>query len=197
LPPAETQAETAPSSASAARGGVQQRYANALYSLAEERNALDETIDQMNGLGRLIDDSSDLRRLLDSPLTDVVEATKALRVALTEQGFDKTVQDFVGVVAGNRRLPALRSIVASFARLVSDRRGVVIAEVSTAHPLTDIQEQQLRARLIEAGYGSVDIHKSIDPSLLGGLSVRIGARLYDNTIKSRLQRLQYAMKGAA
>ena len=184
-------------SATAARGGLQLRYANALYSLAEERRTLDEVVDQMSGLGQMIDGNADLRRLLDSPLTDVGQASAALRSMLATEGFGKTVQDFVGVIAANRRLPALRSIVASFARLVSDKRGVVVAEVTTAHELTDLQEQQLRARLIEAGYGSVDIHKSVDPSLLGGLSVRIGARLYDSSIKSRLQRLQYAMKGAA
>jgi F-type H+-transporting ATPase subunit delta len=74
---------------------------------------------------------------------------------------------------------------------------VVVAEVDSAYPLSDVQEQQLRARLIEAGYGNVDIVKRVDASLLGGLVVRIGARLYDTSLKSRLQRLQYAMKGAA
>jgi len=182
---------------SAGRGGLQLRYASALYSLAEERHALDEVVGQMTGLGQLIDGSADLRRLLDSPLTDVGQASTALRMALAAQGFGKTVQDFVGVVAANRRLPSLRSIIGSFARLVADKRGVVVAEVTSAHPLSDVQEQQLRARLIEAGYGSVDIQKFVDSSLLGGLSVRIGARLFDSSIKSRLQRLQYAMKGAA
>ena len=92
---------------------------------------------------------------------------------------------------------ALRSIIAAFSGLVADKRGVVVAEVETAHPLTDLQEQQLRARLIEAGYGRVNIVKRVDPSLLGGLVVKVGARLYDTSLKSRLQRLQYAMKGAA
>ena len=69
--------------------------------------------------------------------------------------------------------------------------------MASAHPLTDVQREQLRARLIEAGYGNVNIQEAVDPSLLGGLVVRIGARLYDTSLKSRLQRLQYAMKGAA
>ena len=103
----------------------------------------------------------------------------------------------MGVVASNRRLSALQNIIAAFAALVAAKRGVVVAQVETAHPLTDVQEQQLRARLIEAGYGNVNIVKKVDPSLLGGLVVRIGARLFDSSLKSRLQRLQYAMKGAA
>lgn len=74
---------------------------------------------------------------------------------------------------------------------------MVTAHVETAHALTDLQRQQLRARLIEAGYGNVNIVETVDPTLLGGLVVKIGARLYDTSLKSRLQRLQYAMKGAA
>ncbi len=179
------------------RGGLTDRYAAALYSLADDRNALDETVDQMTGLGRLIDESADLRRLLASPLVDVNAARKAVRAVMEQQGFGKTVQDFVSVVASNRRLPALRAIVAAFASLVAEKRGVVVARVTTAHPMSDVQEQQLRARLIESGFGRIDIERSVDPSLLGGLVLRIGARLFDSSLKSRLQRLQYAMKGAA
>jgi F-type H+-transporting ATPase subunit delta len=103
----------------------------------------------------------------------------------------------VGVVAANRRLRSLRQIVTAFASLVAERRGIVTAHVASAHPLTDVQRQQLRARLIEAGFGNVNILESVEPDLLGGLVVRVGARLYDTSLKSRLQRLQYAMKGAA
>jgi len=103
----------------------------------------------------------------------------------------------VGVVAANRRLKALREIVSAFAALVALRRGVITAHVASAHPLNDVQRQSLRARLIEAGFGNVDIHERVEPDLLGGLVVRIGARLFDASLKSRLQRLQYAMRGAA
>jgi F-type H+-transporting ATPase subunit delta len=178
-------------------GGLTDRYATALYSLASDQNLLDHTVDQMDGLGRLIDESPLLRRLLGSPLIDVQTAQKAISTALIEQGFTKIITDFVGVVTANRRLAALRAIVAAFAGLVAEKRGIVVADVTSAHPLTDVQEQQLRARLIEAGYGQVNIVKHVDASILGGLIVKIGARLYDTSIKSRLQRLQYAMKGAA
>lgn len=178
-------------------GGLTDRYATALYSLASDQHSLDLVVDQMDGLGRLIDESPLLRRLLGSPLIDVNSAQKAMQAALVDQGFNKIIIDFVGVVTANRRLSALRAIVSAFAALVAQKRGIVQAEVTSAHPLTDVQEQQLRARLIEAGYGQVDIAKKVDESLLGGLIVKIGARLYDTSIKSRLQRLQYAMKGAA
>ena len=178
-------------------GGVAERYAAALYSLAGDQNLLDHTVEQMDGLGRLIDESADLRRLLGSPLIDIKTAHVALREALIGQGFTKIITDFVGVVTANRRLSALRAIVTAFAALVAEKRGIVLAEVTSAQPLSDVQEQQLRARLIEAGYGQVNIARRVDETLLGGLVVKIGARLYDTSLKSRLQRLQYAMKGAA
>jgi F-type H+-transporting ATPase subunit delta len=178
-------------------GGLTDRYAAALYAHASDVNALDVVVAEMDQLGQMIDGSADLKRLLSSPLIDVNTAQKAARAVLEAQGFGKVVQDFVGVIAANRRLSALRPIVAAFATLVAEKRGVVVAEVATAQPLSEVQEQQLRARLIEAGFGNVNIVKQVDASLLGGLVVKIGARLYDTSLKSRLQRLQYAMKGAA
>ena len=184
-------------SGSTTSGGVADRYATALYAQADETHSLDQTVSEMEALGQLIDQSPEFRRLLSSPLLDVRETRAAASAVLSSQGFGKLVQDFVGVVANNRRLGVLRAIVTAFATLVAAKRGVVVAQVTSAHPLSDIQREQLRARLIEAGYGTVNIKDSVDPSLLGGLVVRIGARLYDTSLKSRLQRLQYAMKGAA
>jgi F-type H+-transporting ATPase subunit delta len=178
-------------------GGLADRYAAALYAHAGDEHALDEVIDQMEALGRLVDESPDLRRLLASPLIGVNTAQRATRAVLAAQGFGRIVQDFVGVIVSNRRLGTLRRIINAFAALVAEKRGLIVAEVETAYPLSDIQEQQLRARLIESGYSNVNIIKRVDPSLLGGLVVKIGARLYDSSLKSRLQRLQYAMKGAA
>jgi F-type H+-transporting ATPase subunit delta len=181
----------------ASGGGLTDRYAAALYAHADDLNALDSVVAEMESLGRLIDQSADLRRLLDSPLIDVGTASKAVLAVLDGQGFGKAVKDFVGVVCANRRLRALREVVNAFASLVAERRGITTAHVASAHPLNDVQRQQLRARLIEAGYGSVNIVEHVDQNLLGGMVVRIGARLYDTSLKSRLQRLQYAMKGAA
>ena len=179
-------------------GGLADRYAAALYAHADDAHALDAVVAEMDQLGRLIDASADFRRLLGSPLIDVHQARKAALAVLEQEGFGKPVRDFVGVVANNRRLRNLRADRrAPSPRWSRDKRGVVTAHVASAHPLNDVQRQQLRARLIEAGYGNVNIVEQVEPDLLGGLVVRIGARLYDTSLKSRLQRLQYAMKGAA
>jgi F-type H+-transporting ATPase subunit delta len=178
-------------------GGMADRYAAALYAYADEHGALDATVSDTEQLGRMIAESADFRRLIESPLLDVAQASRAALAVLRSEGFGETIQHFVGVVAANRRLNKLPEIVGAFAALVARKRGVVTAEVASAHPLDDVQRQSLRARLIEAGYGNVNIREVVDPSLLGGLVVKIGARLYDTSLKSRLQRLQYAMKGAA
>jgi len=178
-------------------GGLVDRYAAALYAHAEDNHALDTVVAEMESLGQLIDASADFRRLLESPLIDVKTATSAAQAVLTQEGFSKPVRDFVGVISVNRRLRALRDIVYAFAALVAQRRGIITAHVASAHPLSDVQRTQLRARLIEAGYSNVNILEKVEPDLLGGLIVRIDARLYDTSLKSRLQRLQYAMKGAA
>ena len=181
----------------ASGGGLADRYAAALYAHADESNALDPVVAEMDSLAKLIDSSPEFRRLIESPLLDVVTQTKAATAVLEQQGFGKPVRDFVGVIAANRRLRALREIIGAFGSLVADRRGIVTAHVLSATPLNELQRQQLRARLIEAGYGNVNSDEQGQPDLLGGLIVRIGARLYDTSLKSRLQRLQYAMKGAA
>ncbi len=173
------------------------RYAGALYDLASERRDVDAVTDQMDALGRLIDGSDTLRRLLADPLVRAGQAAHGLDAMLADQGFGELVRRTVGVVAANRRLRLLRDIVRAYATLGAQRRGVVTAEVTTAHGLADLQRAQLQARLAESGYTQVRIVEHVDPAILGGLILRVGARLYDASIQSRLQRLAYRMKEAA
>ena len=188
---------TAVSQRGATTGPVPTRYAGALYDLAAEQRELDRTVDETASLARLIDESPDLARMLASPVLPAADGKRAVNAVLEAQGFSMLIRHFVGVVAANRRLPALRSILRAFAELAASRRGVVTAAVATAHPLTDVQRTQIAARLATAGYSNVRIDETVDPSLLGGLTLRVGARLFDASIKSRLQRLAYRMKGAA
>jgi len=102
----------------------------------------------------------------------VNQAQKAALAVLEQQGFSKPIRDFVGVIAANRRLRALPAIVTAFGTLVAERRGIITARVVSAQPLSDVQRQQLRARLIEAGYGNVNIQEAVEPDLLGGMTVR-------------------------
>lgn len=187
----------AATAAHGATGPVPTRYAGALYDLAAERRELDRVVDEATALARLIDESPELARMLASPVVPVAEGKRAISAVLEAQGFSMLIRHFVGVIAANRRLPALRAILGAFAELAASRRGVVTASVATAHKLTDVQRAQIAARLANAGYSNVRIDETVDPSLLGGMTLRVGARLFDASIKSRLQRLAYRMKGAA
>lgn len=177
--------------------GLSVRYARALYELADERKQLDQVVSEMAALGQLLAEDASMRRLVASRSIDSREAGRALDAALESQGFCELVRHFVGTAIGNRRLADLPSLVSGFAAFVAEKRGIVTAEVASAHPLIDTQRTQLSARLAEAGYGRVTIRETVDPSLLGGLTLRIGSKLYDTSLKSRLQRLRHVMKGAA
>ena len=163
-------ATTSHASVTQVPSGLSGRYAQALYSLADDRRALDATVEQMEALGRLIDESPELRALLASKLVDGQAASRAVLAILAGQGIGELVQHFVGVIAGNRRLDALRGIVAAFAALAAERRGVVVVDVASAHALADLQRTQLRARLTEIGYGNVNLREDGGP----GAARRLG-----------------------
>ncbi len=173
------------------------RYAAALYALAFERGALNEVAVQMEALGRLIAGTPALKALLANPLTDLAKAGPVLNEALSVQGFGELVRHFVGVVVANRRLRDLPALIAGFAAYAAAKRGEMPVTVTTAHRLTDVQRTQLLARLTEAGYGKVLLSERIDASLLGGMVLQAGTKIYDTSLKSRLNRLNYSLKGAA
>jgi F-type H+-transporting ATPase subunit delta len=176
--------------------GFAARYAAALYALAFEQGVLDKTVDEMASLGKLMVESDALARLVRTPFTDSHTAG-VLNEALKAQGFSPLVLNFVNVAVTNRRLRDLPTLVAGFAAHVAAKRGEIIATVTTANPLADLQRTQLRARLTEAGYGSVRLLEVVDPALLGGMTLKIGAKLFDTSLRSRLSRLNYSLKGAA
>lgn len=177
--------------------GLAARYAAALYALAAERGTLDETTVQMDALGKLIKAHDSLAALIANPLTDTTKIGPALDEALATQGVSELVRHFVGVVAANRRLRDLPMLIDGFGAYAAARRGEIVATVTSAHALTDTQRHQLRARLAESGHGTVRLVEQIDLALLGGLKLQIGDKLYDTTLKSRLNRLNYSLKGAA
>lgn len=177
--------------------GLSARYAAALYALAFEQNTLNEVVEQMDALGRLIKERAALKQLLANPLTDTAKAAPVLNSAFEAEGFLPIVRNFVNVVVANRRLRDLPFLISGFAAYVATKRGEVVATVTSAHALTDVQRNQLRARLAESGYSNVRLVERTDPALLGGLVLQVGTKLYDTSLKSRLNRLNYSLKGAA
>ncbi|WP_424814695.1 ATP synthase F1 subunit delta [Roseococcus sp. YIM B11640] len=182
--------------------GVAARYALALLGLADDLRAQDPgVLDRIaNDLERLMEvwrSDADFRAFLADPRRGAAEQQKVLTAIIQKVGVGEEVRKLVGVLVNNRRLASLPAVAAAFGAELAQRRGQQVAHVTSAFPLTDTQRAQIAARLTESGISGVKLAETVDPAILGGLIVRIGSRLYDNSLKSKLQRMQFAMKGAA
>jgi len=177
------------------QGGLALRYAGALLELAEEKHALDAVSADLVALGQMIAGSGDLQKLITSPLIDRADQARAIDAVAKAASFGDLTQRFLGLVAANRRLFALPAIIKAFQKMLADKRGEVAAEVTAAHALTDAQKAAVSDAIKRVVGGKVSIDMKVDPSLLGGLIVRVGSRMIDGSVKTKLQKLQLAMKG--
>ena len=178
-------------------GGVAQRYALALLELAKDRKSVDTIAADVEKLAVLAREDAGFAAFIADPRLGAKAQTDGAFAVLDRAGIGGEAKKLVGVLINNRRLVELPAVLASFGALLAEQRGQQPAEVITAHPLSATQRTQIVARLTEAGYSNVRLSETVDPSILGGLIVKIGSRLFDTSIKSRLQRLSFAMKGAA
>jgi F-type H+-transporting ATPase subunit delta len=175
--------------------GLAARYAAALFDLAEEARALDSVADDLRQLRAMIAGSPDLLRLLRSPVLSRPEQSRALAAVLSQAGAGELTKRFVGLVAENRRLFALSDMIEAFLSELARRRGEVTASVTSAAPLSEEQQARLGEALRRVLGGKVSVELKTDRSLIGGLLVKVGSRLVDSSLKSKLQRLQLVMKG--
>ncbi len=177
--------------------GVAGRYATALFELAADKGAIDSTANDLSGIQALIDESGDLRRLIRSPLFSRDQQQAAMDAVLERAGISQLVRNFVAVVSQNRRLFALEGMIKAYRDLVARHRGEITAEVVTATPLSDSQRAAVEQALKQAIGANVTINTAVDAGLIGGMIVRVGSRMVDSSLRTKLQRLQLAMKGAA
>lgn len=177
------------------QGGLATRYAAALFELADSKKALDAVAGDLGQLQKMIADSADLRSMMNSPILDRSEQTKAMTAIVKAAGFNELTQKFAGLIAQNRRLFVLPAIIKAFLKLLADRRGEMTAEVTAARALTSDQQAAVAEAIRKAVGSKVSIDLKVDPELLGGLVVRVGSRMIDSSLKTKLQKLQLAMKG--
>jgi len=143
-----------------------------------------------------MDESADLRDLVKSPLYGRKEQTVGMEAVLARAGTGDLTRKFIGLVAANRRLFALDAMIASYASLRAHYRGEVAAEVVSAHPLTEAQVQRLTQTLKAATGSDIQLDAKIDNGLLGGLVVKVGSRMIDTSLRTKLTRMKLAMKEA-
>lgn len=175
--------------------GLADRYASALFELAEEKGVLDQVAGDLRDLKTMIAESADFRRFVESPVLSRAEQVKGVTALAEKAGMQGITRNFLGLAASNRRLFALPGIINGFLAKLAALRGEVTADVVSAKPLTDAQRDALAASLKQATGKDVALTTAVDPALIGGLIVRVGSRMIDNSLRTKLQRLQLAMKG--
>lgn len=178
--------------------GVAGRYASALFELADGSKSLDQVAQDLDTFRKMVAESTDLARLIASPVIPRALQGKALLAVLDAAGISGLTRNFVGTVAANGRARDLPAMASAFLAELAARRGETTATVTSAVPLSPAQLQQLSDSLRSVlGSNKVSIDARVEPDILGGLVVKVGSRLFDSSVRSKLQRLQLAMKGVA
>lgn len=182
-------------SQSAGTSEVARRYAQALYGLAEEQGALDKVADDLRTVQAMLEDSADLRRFVSSPMLGRQAQITGIAAIADKAALSDLVKNFLGLVARNRRLSSLSGMIIAFLDYLAKQRGEITAEVISAKKLTEKQTSALVSALKKSMGHDVSIDAKVDPAVLGGLVVKVGSRMVDSSLRTKLQRLQLAMKG--
>jgi F-type H+-transporting ATPase subunit delta len=178
-----------------AQGGLAGRYANAVFELARDQKAVDAVSGDLASLRRALESSPDLARLVRSPVFGADDQAKALKAILEKMGAHPLTAKFVLLLTQKRRLSALTQVIAAYEHLVAKSRGETDAEVIAARHLNDDEIAELKS-MLKAKLGKEPrLHSRIDPTLLGGLIVKVGSRMIDSSLRTKLETLRAAMKG--
>jgi F-type H+-transporting ATPase subunit delta len=175
--------------------GVAGRYANALFDLAAEEKAVPATAKGLDGFQGLIEESDDLQRLLSSPVFKAEDQMDAVTALAAKSGVNGLALNFIKLMCAKRRLAALPDAIRGFQALVADSKGETVAEVTSAEKLSAKQISDLKAALKAKLGKEVLLSTQIDASILGGLIVKVGTTMIDNSLKTKLSNLKTAMKG--
>jgi F-type H+-transporting ATPase subunit delta len=176
--------------------GMAGRYATALFDLAAETNAIDAVKADLDRFDAMIAESPDLTRLVRSPVFSTDEQLQALGAVLERAGIGGLAAKFLKLVTGNRRLFAVRDMIRGFRELVALHKGHATAEVTVAEALKDEHLSALRAALKVVSGKDVDLAVKVDPAIIGGLVVKLGSRMVDTSLRTKLNAIKHAMKEA-
>ncbi len=177
--------------------GVAGRYASALFDLASEDNSVAKTGDALAAFGAMIDASEELKRLISSPVFSAEDQISTIESLAAKAKINGSALNFLKLMAKNRRLSVVPAAISAYQTLVARSKGEVTAEVTSAETLSAKQIADIRAALKATVGSDVALQTKIDPSILGGLIVKVGSRMMDNSLKTKLQNLTVAMKGTA
>ncbi len=176
--------------------GAAGRYAAALFDLACDEGAADAVEGELKNLRAAINDSADLKAFLKSPLYDRADQLAAITAIAEKAGFSQITQNFLKLVATNRRLFALPSMISAFLAMAADARGEVSASAVSAAPMSDEQIKSIRMEIESMIGKAVILETRVDPDLLGGLIVKVGSKMIDSSLRTKLNKLKTVMKEA-
>jgi ATP synthase, F1 delta subunit len=177
--------------------GMAGRYGNALFELALENKAVDAVKADLDRFDAMIADSSDLNRLVRSPVFDADSQLRALAAILDKAGITGLAANFLRVITTNRRLFAVRDMIRAYRVLAARHKGEVTAEVTVAEPLSDKNLDALRDALKSVTGGKeIDFDVKVEPAIIGGLIVKVGSRMVDSSLRTKLNAIKIAMKEA-
>ena len=174
--------------------GMQGRYATALFDLARETNAIDAVKADLDRFDALVAESADLARLVRSPVFSADEQMHALSAVLERAGIGGLAANFLKLVTANRRLFAVRDMIKAYRGLVAQHKGEATAEVTVAEALKDEHFTALRDALNAVSGKNVDLNVTVDPAIIGGLVVKLGSRMVDTSLRTKLNAIRHAMK---
>lgn len=175
---------------------VGERYAQALFDLANENKRLDAVRGDLRSLRAAWIDSDDLRRLATSPVISSEDKQTGLQAVAAKAEFDAVTQKFLGLLAANGRAADLPGVLAAFETLYARHTGIVAAEVVSAKPLAAKQMTAVKAALKSALGRDPELTARIDPSILGGMKIKVGSKLFDASLKTKLDQMKFALRRA-
>ncbi|HUO90983.1 MAG TPA: F0F1 ATP synthase subunit delta [Rhizomicrobium sp.] len=175
--------------------GLAGRYATAVYELASETNSVDALENDLLALRAMMNESADLTRLVRAPVFSQEVQAKALRALLARMGAAKITTQFVLLLTSKRRLFILADVIRAFERIVARARGEIQAQVVSARALSTGETADLKAALKSRLGREPRLETKVDPSLLGGLVVKVGSRMIDSSLRTKLLGLRAAMRG--
>ncbi|AUC94104.1 MULTISPECIES: F0F1 ATP synthase subunit delta [Bradyrhizobium] len=176
--------------------GVSGRYATALFELARDENSVDQVRGDLDKFEAILNDSADLKRLVRSPVFAADIQLKALSAVLDKAGIAGTTAKFLKVLTANRRLFAVSDVIRAYRALVAKFKGEATAEVTVAEQLNDKNLDALKAALKSVTGKDVALNVKVDPSIIGGLVVKLGSRMVDSSLRTKLNSIKNAMKEA-
>ena len=178
-------------------GGIAERYATAAFEIAREEDALDQLGQDVEALRQALDESPELRELTRSPVYTRDEQARAIGAVAERMGIGATLANTLRLMASKRRLFVLRDLLRDLPAMIARHRGEMTAEVLSASPMSEAQSERLARTLRESVGRDVRIDARTDPALIGGLVVRLGSKMIDTSIRSKLAALETSLRRAS